>query len=160
MMDMNCKLWLLFMPWLSLFVFILMFLFLFYISCALCLSTFLFVFHVGRPLFHQPSLAHSLCRTTVDVVACPFAFPLPPSPFLTFLRPRLFIQNSPPHLQTCPPHPFSPLRPCAHLSYLRGTHSLGVSPRPWRQSYPFSRPLLCPGPGSGGPAYLPCSPPL
>lgn len=121
---------------------------------------FVFVFHVGHSLFHQPSLACSLCRTTVDVVACLFAFPLPPTPFLTFLRPWLFLQNSPPHLQTCPPRPLTPLPHHAHLSHQRGTHSLGASPRPWRQSCPFTLPRLSPGPGSGGPAYLPCSQPL
>lgn len=122
---------------------------------------FVFVFHVGATLFYHPSPAYSLRCAVVEVVACLFASPPPPTPFPMLLRPWPFLQSSPPPLlQTCPPHPPTPPPPHACLSQLRGTHLPGASPRPWRRSYPFTLPPLCPGPGSGGPAYLPCSLPL
>lgn len=127
----------------------------------LCFNFFVFVFHVDPTLFHHPSLALSLRRAVVEVVACPFASPPLPTPFPMLLHPWQFLQSSPPPLlQICPPHPPTPSPPPACPSLPRGIHSLGASPRPWRQSYPFTLPPLCPGTGSGGPVYLPCSPPL
>lgn len=126
-----------------------------------CFNFFMFVFHGGPTLFHHPSLVYSLSCAVVEIVACLFASPPPPTPFPMFSGPWPFLQSSPPPLlQARSPHPLTPSPPPACLSQLRGTHSLGASPRPWRQSCPFSLPPLCPGPGSGGPAYLLCSPPL
>lgn len=118
-----------------------------------------FVFHVDSTFFHLLSPACSLYPAPIEVVACLFACPRLPTLSLILLRPWPFLQNSLPHpLQTCPPTPLP--HPPAHPSQLRGTLLRGASPRPWRLSYPFTQPLLSPGPGNGGPVYLPCSPPL
>lgn len=131
--------------------------------CFLCfffMFLFLYLFNIlTSPLFHHPSLVHSLLRVVTEVVACPFASPPPPTPFPMLLQPWQCLQSSPPPLLQIF-HPPTPLLPPACLSRLREIHSLGAFPKPWRQYFPSTLPPLCPQPGSGGPAYLPCSPPL
>lgn len=128
--------------------------------CVCCLCPMCLFFMSAPPPSIASYLAYSLRCVVAEVVACLFASPPPPTPFPMLLRPWLLLQRSPPPLlQTCPRPPPPPLPP-ACLSHLRGTRSPGASPRPWRQSSPFTLPPLCPGPGSGGPAYLHWSPPL
>lgn len=138
----------------------------YFVQCSflLCfvffISLFLFFMLVSSSL-NTPYLTYSLHCTVVEVVACLFVYPPPLTPFPMLLRSALFLQRSPPPLlQTFPPHPPTPPPSPACLSQSRGTRLLGASPRPWRQSYPSTQPPLCPVPGSGGPAYLHCSPPL
>lgn len=123
----------------------------FYIFVSLCLY---FMSH------HPPPRLHSLRHVVVEIVACLFASPPPLTPSPPLPHPWLFVQSRPPPLlQTCPsPHPPTPPPPPACLSLLRGTHSPGASPKPWRQSSPFTLPPPYPGPGSEEPACPPCSP--